>query len=126
MGCSDSIERRIPPEWYQQFVALKMTKSEMAKLLRVYKKIDVDGSGTVDLPELFVFLNIEHTPFTERVFNIFDMNGTGKVDFREFVLSLWNYCTLSKATLGTVHPLIIPLSDKYNRNQLRPCRYLYL
>jgi Ca2+-binding EF-hand superfamily protein len=27
------------------------------------------------------------------------MNRSGKIDFREFVLSLWNYCTLGNATL---------------------------
>lgn len=30
---------------------------------------------------------------------IFDEDGSGSVDFREFVMSLWNYCTLSKAAL---------------------------
>lgn len=30
---------------------------------------------------------------------IFDEDGSGSVDFREFVVSLWNYCTLSKAAL---------------------------
>lgn len=99
MGCGNSIESQIPQEWYEQFASLKMTKSDMSALLKVYKKVDLDGSGSVDLLELFVFLEVEHTPFTERVFKVFDSNGTGKIDFREFVLALWNYCTLSKATL---------------------------
>ena len=99
MGCGKSIESQIPRDWFDQFAALRLTKSEMSALLRVYKKVDLDGSGSVDLLELFVFLEVEHTPFTERVFKVFDSNGTGKIDFREFVLALWNYCTLAKATL---------------------------
>ncbi len=31
---------------------------------------------------------------------IFDRNNTGDIDFGEFVLTLWNYCTLTKDTLA--------------------------
>lgn len=44
-------------------------------------------------------LEMGATVFRDRVFSIFDEDSSGQIDFREFVLSLWNYCTLSKATL---------------------------
>lgn len=33
------------------------------------------------------------------MFALFDEDGSGQISFFEFVLTLWNYCTLSKATL---------------------------
>mgnify|MGYP000395057526 CR=1 FL=1 len=46
-----------------------------------------------------MYIDIERTPFTKRVFSIFDDDGSKTVDFKEFVMALWNYCTLGKATL---------------------------
>lgn len=84
-------------------MVLKLSRNDVKRLYRTYNKIDVDHSGSVELNELFAFLCVENTQFTERVFKIFDMNHTGKIDFREFLMSMWNYCTLGKATLGGLY-----------------------
>jgi serine/threonine-protein phosphatase 2B regulatory subunit len=62
-------------------------------------KIDKDASGTIEVFEMLMHFDIERTPFTKRVFSIFDDDGSGTIDFREFVMAMWNYCTLGKATL---------------------------
>lgn len=82
-----------------QFEALQLSEREVSKLYRIFRKVDVDGSGQIELIELLVHIDIERTAFSERVFGIFDEDGSGEIDFREFVLALWNYCTLSRATL---------------------------
>jgi Ca2+-binding EF-hand superfamily protein len=107
MGCgtSSSMEKKIPKGWYRQFLALKLSKSEVKQLFKIYRKIDSDNSGSIDIIEMLTYLDIENTTFNQRVFSIFDMNRSGKVDFREFVLSLWNYCTLGNATLGNFRTL---------------------
>eukprot|EP01039_Chlorochromonas_danica_P004455 gene4455-4880_t len=103
MGCcccgGDNLTRIIPEAWYAQFKALKLSDSEIRKFLDLYQKIDRDQSGAVDMAELLNALDIENNSFTRRAFSVFDMNNSGKIDFREFVLSLWNYCTLGMATL---------------------------
>jgi Ca2+-binding EF-hand superfamily protein len=65
----------------------------------MFCKVDLDGSGSVDTVELLTLLDIERTRFTEQIFAVFDNDGSGKVDFREFVMSLWNYCTIGQAAL---------------------------
>ena len=86
--------------WREQFETLKLKKKEIGKLFSVFNQIDVDKSGTIGLAELLALMDVERTAFSSRVFSIFDEDGSGEIDFREFVLSLWNYCTLSPATLG--------------------------
>ena len=100
MGCSSSALKKIPPRWLADFKELRITDSDVEKCFKVYRKIDADGSGAVSIEEMLIYLEIEPTAFSRRVFSIFDLNKSGKVDFREFVLSMWNYCTLSNATLG--------------------------
>lgn len=63
--------------------------------------------GTIHIVELLTFFDLERTKFTERVFGIFDEDGSGCIDFREFVVSLWNYCTLTNATLGNTFYFIL-------------------
>ena len=71
----------------------------MTRLFEVYCKIDQDLSGEIATWELLEFLHLERTKFTKRIFRMFDEDGSGQIDFREFTVSLWNYCTLGKPAL---------------------------
>lgn len=84
----------------QEFEALQLRRREIKKLYELFKRVDVDNSGSIGLNELLTHMDVDKTQFTERVFSIFDEDGSGEVDFREFVLALWNYCTLGSTTLG--------------------------
>ena len=90
-----------------------------AKLLYGYfSQIDTTLRGEITLLELWQFLSMDCTGFTERVrehvyvwgrghiltahgtswgrceqaFSVFDEDGNGTVDFGEFLVSLYNYC----------------------------------
>ena len=86
-------------EWRSDFDALQFKEQDIGRLYRIYNLIDADKSGLIDYVEMLTYLSIERTAFSKRVFTMFDDDGSGKLDFREFVMSLWNYCTLSKDTL---------------------------
>ncbi len=88
------------PEWGKKFEALQIKNPEIKKFIKAFAKADLDGGGTIGLMELLVTLDVEKTPFTKRVFSIFDDDSSGEIDFGEFVLALWNYCTLSKVALA--------------------------
>jgi serine/threonine-protein phosphatase 2B regulatory subunit len=102
MGCGGStfdLERSVPPDWVEQFEALQMNKAELNHLFFAFKSIDRDQGGSIDISELLQHLDIEETSFSKRTFSVFDSNRSGSIDLREFILSLWNYCTLTQATL---------------------------
>lgn len=103
MGCSTSIDvydvASIKTH-RSEFEALQLRKEEISRLYEVFRKADADNSGAIVLLELLNYFDIERTAFSERVFSMFDENKSGAIDFKEFVLALWNYCTLSRATLG--------------------------
>jgi Ca2+-binding EF-hand superfamily protein len=103
MGCSSSsyrlIEKKIPRDWLVQFKALHLQGNELTKLFHIFKSIDRDQRGSVDVKELLDYLDLEDSEFSKRTFSVFDVNGSGHIDLREFILSLWNYCTLTQASL---------------------------
>jgi hypothetical protein len=102
MGCGgSSMSKNVPQSWMDLFAAMQLKKSEVKKLYKIFTRVDLDGSGSVDIAELLTLLDIERTRFTEQVFTVFDSDGSGKVDFKEFVLAIWNYCTIGQASLGT-------------------------
>lgn len=82
-----------------QYRAMKMSTADIRSLFYSFREVDMDGSGSIGLAELLAFVDLPRTKFTEKIFSIFDEDKSGEVDFKEFVLALWNYCTLTSATL---------------------------
>ena len=85
--------------WITEFHALGFDDGEVQQLYNVFVKCDADGSGQISLKELSAFLNVEHTSWYKKIFSLFDEDHSGEIDFREFVVSMFNYCTMSKAGL---------------------------
>ena len=77
---------------------------ELKRLKRVWKRVDSDGSGTLDHDEVkAIFIEMGKT-LSQREFmramDQIDSDGSGEVDFKEFSLVLWNYLSFSLDTLA--------------------------
>jgi len=83
----------------QDFEALLLRESDVGLLFKLFMQIDEDESGEVSMTELLTFLGLQQNKFAQSVFAIMDEDKSGQIDFREFVVAAWNYCTLSKGTL---------------------------
>jgi Ca2+-binding EF-hand superfamily protein len=100
MGCGSSVYK--DPKiagWRPQFLALGIDDRCPQLLYKVFRKCDLSHDGTISDTEVMMLLDMERTPFTERIFRVFDTDGSGKVDFREFVLACWNYCSMDMTFL---------------------------
>jgi len=81
------------------FKSLHLSRADVIKLHKLYREVDEDDGGTIDVKEFLNFVDTPITPFSKRVFSIMDEDGNGKLDFREFVIACWNYCSFGKRGL---------------------------
>lgn len=91
------------------------------------RRIDEDNSNEVSLEEFYGFMKLERSPWMDRVFTIMggllrpplvadgegpasrapaarpiaDEDQSGEIDFREFVVCCWNYCSFDMLSLVT-------------------------
>lgn len=117
MGCGGSsakrdleLQERLKTSWQAQFRALKLSAREITKLYKVFCEIAMsEDAKRLKLSDLVSFIEVgslqayshipQETQFPGRIFGIFDIHNTGHINFRDFVLQVWNYCTLGKQTL---------------------------
>lgn len=58
----------------------------MRRLARRFKKLDLDGSGSLSVDEFMSLPELQQNPLVQRVIDIFDEDGDGEVDFRGLTL----------------------------------------
>uniref|UniRef100_A0A7E4VTJ1 Calcineurin subunit B type 2 n=1 Tax=Panagrellus redivivus TaxID=6233 RepID=A0A7E4VTJ1_PANRE len=73
-------ETSLPMEMCSNFDAY-----ELRRLARRFKKLDIDGSGSLSVDEFMSLPELQQNPLVQRVIDIFDEDGNGEVDFKEFI-----------------------------------------
>ncbi|PAA69155.1 hypothetical protein BOX15_Mlig022271g1 [Macrostomum lignano] len=58
---------------------------ELRRLGKRFKKIDLDGSGSLSIEEFLRLPELQQNPLVQRVIDIFDTDQNGEVDFKEFI-----------------------------------------
>ena len=56
----------------------------------------------MSVEEFHEYLGVPQTRFSERVFGILDLDGSGALDFGEFAVGVWNYCTYVRPFAASV------------------------
>lgn len=70
------------------------------EIFKVFCKIDLDESSTLELEECMGFFGGKRTKFTERIFSVLASPNDDAplgLDFRDFTYTVWNFCTLNVA-----------------------------
>ena len=50
------------------FDAMQFTELDIGRLFKIFRMIDNDNSGSIELAELLAFLDVDRTRFNKRVF----------------------------------------------------------
>jgi Ca2+-binding EF-hand superfamily protein len=104
MGCIFSQQTavysdpRIAP-FREVFEELGIDENCAQKLYNIFRKSDISNDGSISDTEILMLLDMDRTPYTERIFKVFDSDGSGQITFSEFVFSVWNYCSLDMSYL---------------------------
>uniref|UniRef100_A0AAQ4RU45 Protein phosphatase 3 regulatory subunit B, alpha n=1 Tax=Gasterosteus aculeatus aculeatus TaxID=481459 RepID=A0AAQ4RU45_GASAC len=67
------------------FVRLQFDADEIKRLGKRFKKLDLDNSGSLSVEEFMSLPELQQNPLVQRVIDIFDTDGNGEVDFKEFI-----------------------------------------
>lgn len=58
---------------------------EIRRLGKRFRKLDLDNSGALSIDEFMSLPELQQNPLVQRVIDIFDSDGNGEVDFKEFI-----------------------------------------
>lgn len=75
-------------------LATQFSDAEIKRLFKRFKKLDTDHSGALSAQEFMAVPELEHNPLVKRVVETFDSDGSGEVDFQEFISALSIFATM--------------------------------
>merc|ERR1711892_35881 len=64
---------------------------EIKRLGKRFKKLGLDGSGSLSIEEFMSLPELQQNPLVRRVIDIFDDDGNGEVGFKEFIQGLSHF-----------------------------------
>ncbi len=64
------------------FFSYVVDADEIRRLGKRFKKLDVDGSGSLSVQEFMSIPELQQNPLVQRVIDIFDTDGNGEIDFK--------------------------------------------
>jgi len=73
-------ELSLPMEMCSHFDA-----EEIQRLGKRFRKLDLDNSGSLSIDEFMSLPELQQNPLVQRVIEIFDQDGNGELDFKEFI-----------------------------------------
>ena len=73
---------------------------EIRRLGKRFRKLDLDGSGSLSIDEFMNIPDLQQNPLVQRVIDIFDADANGEVDFRGRVTLHLLYDSLKSPNLS--------------------------
>lgn len=68
--------------FFLSFFLFLVDQDEIRRLGKRFKKLDIDGSGSLSVQEFMSIPELQQNPLVQRVIDIFDTDGNGEIDFK--------------------------------------------
>jgi hypothetical protein len=100
MGCGGSKNAKVARyvdyllEMYPQTLSFLDLAGQSNKLTEMFAVSDKNGNQQLSVGEFLLFCRVPKNRLSIRLFSLMDMDGTGSLDFREIILTVWHLCTL--------------------------------
>lgn len=105
-GSKGSVVYAVKPalEAYKpQFLAMGITQSKLTIFHQHFKTIDKSNRDVITVPQMVEYFGFGNNEFIRKAFGVLAVSR-GKLketlDFRDYVITLWNYCSLSVDDFG--------------------------
>lgn len=76
--------------------ALDLHQYHLRIMRAKFDKIDIDGSGNIDIDEFLEAIGEHRSPFTDKLFATIDIDDSGTIEFEEYIRVLATYCMFTK------------------------------
>ncbi|GMH78178.1 hypothetical protein TrST_g878 [Triparma strigata] len=116
-------KNKVMPEMKETFAILGFSYQHAYTLFKAFMEIDFDNSAEITVVEFHKFLGLKPSRFSERIFGILDLDESGALEFNEFVIGIWNFCTYD-ALLITKFAFDIFDIDDLGKLQMAECEAL--
>eukprot|EP01029_Cantina_marsupialis_P024839 TRINITY_DN647362_c0_g1_i1.p1 TRINITY_DN647362_c0_g1~~TRINITY_DN647362_c0_g1_i1.p1 ORF type:complete len:712 (-),score=232.99 TRINITY_DN647362_c0_g1_i1:301-2436(-) len=90
----------ILPKNKEMLSKLNITERQAQTLFQVFVEIDKAGTGELKFDDFAKFFKQPRSPYFDRVLGIIDLDAGGTLDFEEFCIGVWNYCTFNNTQLN--------------------------
>ena len=116
MGCTESISAdkvakdtlidKAINQLKESLAVFSITDGDVELIKKCFQKIDMTRDGSIEVAEIEIFLQTERVPFNERILMMYDSNCSGQLEFPEFLLMCWTYCTMDSGCIGSLNHFI--------------------
>ena len=93
------VYKPINKQWEVTFKSLGWHRNIIEEFWTLFCRINKSRSGEITMFEFLNYFNLDRSDYVEKCFDYFDTTGGESVDFLEFMISVWNICTMRVETL---------------------------
>jgi hypothetical protein len=87
------------PQWGITFNAIGWNRNTIEDFWTLFCRINKSRTGEITIFEFLNYFNLDRSEYVDKCFYYFDTTGGDSIDFLEFMISVWNICTMKVDTL---------------------------